>query len=223
MGIEKTGPDGRRQRTLRSREAMVAAATDLLFERGLDGVTVEEIAERAGVTRRTFSRHFPGKEEAILGEIGDSGHTINDALRGRPADEAPLMAYWQAVCAWLADEFGGHRTTDLSRRIELFRRIDREPALFAAFQHLRIDAEEESVRIIAGRLGVDPAVDPRPAVTVGTGAGTLTAVLRAWARGGDPDALPALAGKYFGALTGLLPGGSTGQQHTQQKQHTQHP
>ncbi|MEV0096793.1 TetR/AcrR family transcriptional regulator [Streptomyces sp. NPDC050738] len=218
MGIEKTGPDGRRQRTQRSREAMVAAAVDLLLERGLDGVTVEEIAERAGVTRRTFSRHFPGKEEAILGEVGMSGHLINDALRDRPADESPLMAYWQAVCTWLADEFGGEKAAVLlPRRHELFRRLDLEPALFGAFQHLRIDAEAESIRIIADRLGVDPAVDPRPAVTVGTGAGTLTAVLRAWSRGSDPDALSALAEQYFGALAGLLSGGSTDQHHTQHK------
>ncbi|WP_329126151.1 TetR/AcrR family transcriptional regulator [Streptomyces sp. NBC_01465] len=215
MGIEKTGPDGRRQRTQRSREAMVAAATDLLLERGLDGVTVEGIAERAGVTRRTFSRHFPGKEEAILGEVAETGHRINDALRGRPADESPLMAYWQAVCTWLADDFGGEGAAALPDRLELFRRIDREPALFAAFQHLRIDAEAESVRIIADRLGVDPATDPRPAVTVGTGAGTLTAVLRAWSRGTDPDALSALAEQYFGALAGLLPVGSADQHHSQ--------
>ncbi len=211
MSTEEVDPDGRRRRTARSREAMASAAYELLLERGLDGVSVEEIADRAGVTRRTFSRHFSGKEEAVLGRVSEDAHRINDALRLRPAGEPPLTAYRNAVRDWLASEYGGasrtesQRRQELARRLELFRRFATEPALFAAYQRIRVEAEAESVRIIAEREGLDPVRDPRPAVAVGAGAGTLIAALRAWAAGEDADALPGLVAEFFGALAGLLP------------------
>lgn len=183
---------------------MGAAAFDLLLERGLAGVSVEAIAERTGVTRRTFSRHFTGKEDAVLAVVADDVHRINDALRLRPSGEGPMTAYRNAVVDWLTAEFGGDRHALLRRRLELFRRIDREPALIAAYQRIRADAEEESVRVVAARMGVDPAHDPRPAVAVGAGAGTLVAVLRAWARHGVPESPARLVGAYFDALAAVV-------------------
>ncbi|MEV6027806.1 TetR/AcrR family transcriptional regulator [Streptomyces sp. NPDC052036] len=47
-------------RLLRSREAMVAAATELLAEGGLEAVTHQAVAARAGVGRATVYRHWPG-------------------------------------------------------------------------------------------------------------------------------------------------------------------
>ncbi|MET9741877.1 helix-turn-helix domain-containing protein, partial [Streptomyces sp. NPDC006422] len=58
--------DRRQAKALRTREALAEAAVELVLERGLAEVTVEAIAERADVTRRTFSRHFAGKEDAAL-------------------------------------------------------------------------------------------------------------------------------------------------------------
>ncbi|CAM5338721.1 hypothetical protein STENM327S_03046 [Streptomyces tendae] len=65
--------------------------------------TVEAIAERADVTRRTFSRHFAGKEDAALDFVRRDGDRINALLRSRPAEEPPLLAYRRAVRDWLAD------------------------------------------------------------------------------------------------------------------------
>ncbi|MGO4760731.1 helix-turn-helix domain-containing protein, partial [Streptomyces sp. 2MCAF27] len=74
--------EDRRQRKARqTREAMAAAAVDLILEHGLAAVTVEAIAERADVTRRTFSRHFNGKEDAALHFTRADGDRINAALR----------------------------------------------------------------------------------------------------------------------------------------------
>ncbi|MGC0416242.1 TetR/AcrR family transcriptional regulator [Embleya sp. AB8] len=205
---DEVEPDGRRRRTRRSRAAMSDAAVELLLAHGLAGVTVEAVAERARVTRRTFSRHFAGKEEAILDEFRENTARINDALRARPVAEPPLLAYRRAVADWLTAEYAGAGPR-LARHLALFRRVDEEPALFAAYQRIRIEAEAESVRVIAARLGTDPDRDPRPAVIVGAGAGTLVAALRAWARAGDPDPLPALAERFFATLEGALTGTPT--------------
>ncbi|MGW1025381.1 TetR/AcrR family transcriptional regulator [Streptomyces sp. NPDC002577] len=185
--------EDRRQRKARqTREAMAAAAIDLILERGLAAVTVEAIAERADVTRRTFSRHFKGKEDAALDFTRADGDNINTALRARPADEPPFVAYRNAVGEWLAarETLGGQ---PYARWQALLRLTDTEPALFAAYERIRVDAQDDSVVIIAERLRTDPDRDLRPAVVVGAAAGVLTAALRTWARQEHADGRGLLA------------------------------
>lgn len=199
----RAGEDRRQRKARQTREALADAAIDLILEQGLAAVTVEAVAERADVTRRTFSRHFGGKEAAALDFTRADGDRINAALRTRPADEPPLAAYRAAVRDWLADP----ETLALPRRPRmraLLALVDTEPALFAAYERVRVDAQEESVRIIADRLGTDPAREQRPAVVVGAAAGVLTAALRSWARGGhegDED-LAAHVERAYAVLTG---------------------
>lgn len=192
MDADETGPAGtdvadrRVLRAQRTREALATAAVELILERGLAATTVEAVAERADVTRRTFSRYFTGKEDAALGFVRDDGERINAALRARPAGEPPLLAYRRAVRAWLADQHtpAWHLRPRMRRLIGL---LDHEPTLFAAYQRIRVDAQDESTRIIADRLGADDPGDLRPAVVVDAAAGVLTAALRAWARSADHD------------------------------------
>jgi AcrR family transcriptional regulator len=197
------GQDRRPAGARRTREALAAAAVDLILERGLAATTVEAIAARAGVTRRTFSRYFTGKEDAALGFVRDDGERINAALRRRPAGEPPLRAYRRAVGAWLADRDSpaAHLRPRMRRIVGL---LDREPSLFAAYQRIRVDAQEESTRVVAARLATDPAADLRPAVVVEAAAGVLTAALRAWARapedGDDGRGLAALVDRAYDAL-----------------------
>ncbi|GAA5014304.1 TetR/AcrR family transcriptional regulator [Streptomyces siamensis] len=174
--------DRRARKARLTRNALAAAALDLILEHGLEDVTVSAVAERADVTRRTFSRHFVGKEDAALDFVRGDGARINACLRDRPADEPPLLAYRRAVRDWLADRENPawHLRPDMRRLLAL---VDSEPALFAAYERIRVDAQEESIRIIADRLGTDDAQDVRPAVVVGAAAGVLTAALRLWARG----------------------------------------
>lgn len=198
-------PEDRRQRKARrTREALATAACDLILERGPAATTVEAIAERADVTRRTFSRYFAGKEDAALDFVRRDGDRINALLRSRPADEPPLLAYRRAVRDWLADRAdpAWHVRPRMRRLLAL---ADSEPDLFAAYQRIRVDAQEESIRIVAERLGTDEARDVRPAAVVDAAAGVLVAALRVWARddGTDPSAadLAALVERAYDALT----------------------
>ncbi|MEU5099192.1 TetR family transcriptional regulator [Streptomyces sp. NPDC020996] len=199
--------EDRRQRKARqTRNALAGAALDLILERGLAATTVEAIAERADVTRRTFSRYFTGKEDAALDFVRGDGDRINALLRARPPAEPPLLAYRRAVREWLADRDNPawHVRPRMRRLLGL---VDGEPALFAAYERIRVDAQEESIRIIAGRLGADDVRDVRPAVVVDAAAGVLTAALRIWARGDDRHDsgaadLAALVERAYDALTG---------------------
>ena len=71
----------REQKKRRTRMAMHRAALELVVEKGLSGVTVQMIAERAGVSTRTFFNHWATKESAILGVVGDEGARAIASLR----------------------------------------------------------------------------------------------------------------------------------------------
>ena len=50
----------------------ISACSQLLAdERGFDGFTMEDLADAAGVSRRTLFNYFPGKADAVLGEAHD--------------------------------------------------------------------------------------------------------------------------------------------------------
>jgi AcrR family transcriptional regulator len=61
----------RERKRAATRAAITAVARALTAERGLNGYTVEEVCERADISRRTFFNYFPTKEDAILGHIDD--------------------------------------------------------------------------------------------------------------------------------------------------------
>ncbi|WP_299539212.1 TetR family transcriptional regulator [uncultured Streptomyces sp.] len=197
-------PERRGRKARKTRDTLAQAALELVLDRGLRKVTVEEIAQAADVDRRTFSRYFPSKEAAVLDVVRGDGDRINEALRARPAAEPPLTAYRRAVLDWLGDPEA--EPWHLRPRVfDLLRLAEDEPTLFAAFHHIRVDAQEESVAVLAARLGVDPRQDLRPAVVVAAGAGALLAAQTAWVRGDRPAALPELVVLAFDALSAELP------------------
>src|SRR5260370_3509524 len=75
------------------------AAMELYGKRGFDQTTVAAIAERAGVTERTFFRHFADKREALFG----GSHGVQDLMVApvtrRPASAAPIDPVGWAVHA----------------------------------------------------------------------------------------------------------------------------
>jgi AcrR family transcriptional regulator len=73
------------------------AAMTLYLERGYDAVTVAEIAERAGLTKRTFFRHFADKREVLFAGAETFNATVVDALAAAPGDLPPIDAAVLAV------------------------------------------------------------------------------------------------------------------------------
>ena len=73
------------------------AAFELYAEHGFDQTTVAQIAERAGLTERTFYRHFADKREVVFS--GEVHRTLVDTLAGAPAAMTPLEAVTAALDA----------------------------------------------------------------------------------------------------------------------------
>jgi AcrR family transcriptional regulator len=77
------------------------AALELYRERGFDRTTTAEIAARAGVTERTFFRHFPDKREVLFGGEADLRaalvQEVADAPEGLPPLDVLLRAFRKAA------------------------------------------------------------------------------------------------------------------------------
>ncbi len=72
------------------------AAMDLFQERGYAGTTVGDIAERAGLTERTFFRYFVDKREVLFSGSKELEKAIVDVVVNAPKDAAPLDVVVQA-------------------------------------------------------------------------------------------------------------------------------
>lgn len=75
-----------------ARERLVIAAVDLFAEQGYDATTVAQIAERAGITRSTFFRHFPDKREVLVAGQEAMSRLLAEGIADAPADSTPLAA-----------------------------------------------------------------------------------------------------------------------------------
>ena len=71
------------------------AALELYGDRGFDQTTVAQIAERAGLTERTFYRHFADKREVVFS--GEVERVLRSALADAPAPAAPIEAVTAAL------------------------------------------------------------------------------------------------------------------------------
>jgi AcrR family transcriptional regulator len=75
-----------------ARGRLEQAALELYGERGFEQTTVAEIAKRAGLTERTFFRHFADKREVLFSGAGSLEELLVSAVSGAPESAAPIEA-----------------------------------------------------------------------------------------------------------------------------------
>lgn len=164
---------GRRERKkMQTHQLLRTAALRLAAERGLQKVTVEDIAEGADVSVRTFYAHFPSKEDAIIGFDASRVAQLREALLSRPTDEEPLASL-HVVMQELLDESSEEwplRMCVLKADSSLL------PRMFSSFAVF----ERAMVEVLAERLHTDPVNDPYPALVAAVATGTVRASIGAW-------------------------------------------
>jgi AcrR family transcriptional regulator len=79
-------------------ERLARAALELFAERGYENTTVIDIAQRAGLTKSTFFRHFQDKREVLFGD-GTMNGLLAGAIAAAPATATPLEAVAHALDA----------------------------------------------------------------------------------------------------------------------------
>ena len=184
MGSPDVG--ARAKRKLATKEALESAALALFAERGFDSVTVDDISARAGVSARTFFRHFGAKEDVLFGDSDERLADLSRELHARPADEGPLTAVRHAVLA-AAEAYRGD-----DERFFLRSRILREtPSLRGRALDLQAEWEQVIAAAVAERLDVG-GDDLRPRLLGACAVAGLRVVVEAWIDGGGDADLPAL-------------------------------
>jgi AcrR family transcriptional regulator len=133
-----------------ARGRLEQAALELYIERGFEQTTVAEIAKRAGLTERTFFRHFADKREVLFGGAQELQDLLSQNVAEAPEALAPLDAVahgLQAIASLfeLRGEFPGRRQTVITANVDLQEReLIKLAALAAATAkalHLRGVAE----------------------------------------------------------------------------------
>ena len=86
-----------------TREALRRAALASFASKGFSNVTVTELAREAGVTERTFFRHFPTKEAVLFQDYETQVEWLADALAKRPESESVFDAVLAGVASFPHD------------------------------------------------------------------------------------------------------------------------
>lgn len=165
--MEPVVPDSLRERKKRStRRALRLAALSLVAERGLDGVTTDEIAAAADVSPRTFFNYFAGKEDALVGNDPEVAGQLAAALTERPADEAPLDALRAVLEAYAGTVSIDETFWSLRARV-----LEAHPHLRAALAGSSAELDRALTEALVRRMGTAPTdLYPALAVAVATSA-----------------------------------------------------
>ncbi|PSM42461.1 TetR family transcriptional regulator [Streptomyces dioscori] len=183
-----------------ARERLVMAAVDLFIEQGYDATTVAQIAERAGVTKSTFFRHFPDKRELLVAGQETLSRLLTEGIAEAPGTASPL----EAVAAGLERASGamGPMNRELAPRLK---------AAVAASTELQERDVLKSVSLAAAMAAALTARGvPGPTAALAGELGML-AFKRGFAEWseGDRDAEDELAGHTLAALDELRAASAT--------------
>jgi AcrR family transcriptional regulator len=190
-----------------TRRLLRRAALELVAERGLTNVTVEDIAEAADVSPRTFFNYFPSKEAALFGGDPERAAELREGIvteaPGQPALDALRVVLTRDSEA-MADELRslGGDPADWLRRMKVART---DPHVRAAHAAQMAMIERAIAEGLAARLGTDQETDPYPGVLAAAGVAVVRACLTFWAGAGGAAPLGQLIDQAFAALANGLP------------------
>ncbi|MEV7275314.1 TetR/AcrR family transcriptional regulator [Streptomyces sp. NPDC093111] len=189
-----TPPPGLRERKKQAtRDALREAALRLALERGPDQVRVEDIAEAAGVSPRTYNNYFASREQAIVSAVtADREARIAAAVADRPAGVRLADAVFDAV----VEQYTNTGERD-SRALLL---ITTSTALRDAFLDAAGGIEPPLAAVLAERLGESGGYTAR--VLAASVAAAVRIALEGWLRPADGD-----TGSPGGAAGLVVPSG----------------
>jgi AcrR family transcriptional regulator len=144
-----------------ARGRLAEAALELYSERGFEQTTVAEIAERAGLTERTFFRHFADKREVLFAGASELQELVVGAVATAPDGAAPIdaaVAGVEAAAGLLGDrrEYSRQRQAVIAVNAELRERelIKLASLASAIAEALRQRGVGEPAASLAAEVGV---------------------------------------------------------------------
>jgi AcrR family transcriptional regulator len=161
-----TRPRGNRLPRHERRRQLLDAALEVFVTRGYHAAAMDEIAERAGVSKPVLYQHFPGKLELYLALLDESVDTlveaVRDALRSNPDNKQRVAATFGAYFEYVGGQGQAYRLvfeSDLGNEPAVRARLDRGQRECAAMvsQVVREDAGisgDEAHLLSVGMVGM---------------------------------------------------------------------
>ena len=181
-----------------ARGRLEQAALDLYVERGFEQTTVAEIADRAGLTERTFFRHFADKREVLFAGAGALQELLVTAVVGAPDSVAPLEAVATAL------ESAGAR---LQERREYSRRRQAVIDANAALRERELIKLAALASALAGALRRRGVTDPAASLTAEAGIAVFRVAFERWVQEPNRSDLPHLVRESLDELRTVTAGG----------------
>jgi AcrR family transcriptional regulator len=169
-----------RERTRRLAQAeLTSIAQDLFVSQGYESTTVDQIAAAAGMSKRTFFRYFPTKDDLVIGKYDLFADRMAEALDDRPADEPvweSLRRVFDITLDYVQDD---HQRARNDAMDEIVRST---PQLYARY----LEKMQRVQQLLIGRVALrltsreyEPS-DPQPAAIVGAAFACMQAARQAW-------------------------------------------
>jgi AcrR family transcriptional regulator len=179
-------PGGLRERKkVATRHALGVAALRLAMARGLENVLVDDIAEAAGVSARTFNNYFGSKYEAICALGFDRAMRIGAALRERPPEE-PL---WDAIVGAVMSEYGtADRALDEDWMAGI-RLVTSTQALRGEYLKVQAMMQYSLAEAITMRTGFGAGNSMFPRILAASVTAAVQAAMERWLHADPPTAL----------------------------------
>jgi|DewCreStandDraft_4_1066084.scaffolds.fasta_scaffold15737_5 AcrR family transcriptional regulator len=156
------------------RRAIRDAALDLFLEKGFEATRIEDITERAGVSRRTFFRYFASKDDLMAQGVDEFGAMLRGALSASPPDRSLMDLFRETVIQVSKQCAADPRARDVVRVMLA------SPAARAA-QHSRVVAVEDLVEsLYRGRVKGPPQDKAAAGILAMMTLAAVGAVMRQW-------------------------------------------
>lgn len=176
------------------RDALVRAADRLFAARGFDGTTIDEIAEEAGVSRRTFFRYFETKEAIVFPNTNERFEQFKALLNARLAQTSPFEAVRESIFA-VGQSFMASREQEVQRQ----HIVEASTTLLAAELEI-YQRWENAIAEAATPPGASARRRRRARLFAGATMGIVRAVLREWFHAQGRKNLVTLGREAFLAL-----------------------
>ncbi|WP_072806440.1 TetR family transcriptional regulator [Rhodococcoides yunnanense] len=178
-----------------AKDRLHAAALELYAERGFEQTTVTDIAQAAGLTERTFFRHFTDKREVLFGGQDQLRQVFVDGVAAAP-EPAPAVDVvanaLQAAASYFPDE---RRQSSRTRQTV----IDANPGLQER-ELLKLASLTQSIAVAVGERGVP---EPQATLAAHTAVTVFGVAFVQWIEDGEQRSFGDIAHEIFEELRSL--------------------
>ncbi|MEJ0043794.1 MAG: TetR family transcriptional regulator [Rhizomicrobium sp.] len=189
-------PGLRARKRAETRARIIEGALKLFVKRGFDGTTLDDIADAAGISRRTFFHYFESKEDLAFAWLDSSTDDIVAAAKRERADQ-PLLAIAANAIAACVSPYGRDEAFALARL------VNETPGLARPQPDEIRRLEAALAEVIAARKGLKKD-DLRARLAAMTAVGAMRIASQRWYENGGKEDMAAFSRRIVKALAAAL-------------------